>query len=553
MNDALSWVPVAAPLVGAVLVAFLSASDRFAQRVVAVVSSLIALGAAVLAYISFDPSVAGYQLVSRFGVNPDAPAAFGIELGFGYDTKSLPLVIVANIVGVCAFLSARFSAQDSERNDREHFALLLVALASCNGAFLSLNLFFFFFFAELGTLPKYLLVARWWRQGRELTGPKPAAIAMQMTLYILLGAMAFLGVMVLLSATVGGSLDFDALGKGAREMDPELQTTLYGILVFALGVWSSIWPLHAWAPPAYATAQAPTNMLFAGVAKSFGLYGLLRIGSQVLPQGAQALGEVVMLFGCINILYAGWAALKQTDWNRMLAYASISHAGYTFIAVGSGTALGEAAAITLMCAHGLITSLGFLLTDELDVTVGLRNISRLGGLAKTLPMLSVAFCVFAVAGAGFPGTAGFVGELMVFFAAWGAGSIMSQTAAVICVFGVILSATYVYRALHATFFGDAKPRAATGPGTALSGLPLVATVVLTLSTVLMGVYPRLVTDLFQGAAPSEEQAAQAALAKPRNLMALPERLTRTVDDSVAVADESEDKAAAPKGASEDKQ
>jgi NADH-quinone oxidoreductase subunit M len=528
MNDALSWIPVAAPILGAALVATLSPADRAAQRTVAVAAALVALVTSVLAFLSFDTGEAGYQLVSRFAGSKE----FGIALAFGYDTKSLPLVLVANVVGVCAMLVARSTpATGSDaRNDREHFALLLLALGSCNGAFLSLNLFFFFFFCELGTLPKYLLVARWWRREqteRDAPGAaafRPSTVALQMTVYILLGAMAFLGVVVLLAARLGGSLEFDALGKAAEAMDPELQTTLYLVLVFALGVWSGIWPLHAWAPAAYATAQAPANMIFAGVAKSFGLYGLLRIGTSVLPEGAAASSDVLMLFGIINVLYAGWATLRQKDWNRLLAYASISHAGYTFIAVGCGTAMGDAAAITLMCAHALVTSLGFLLSDELERVAGHRDLSRLGGLAHGAPALSLAFCVFAVAGAGFPGTAGFVAELMVFFAAWGAGTVMSQLAAVVCVFGVILSATYIYRALHSTFFGPAKPKLPLEPNApSLAGLPLLATLVLSLSTIVLGVYPRLLTDLFvTGAA---EKAAAADGDKPHGSpLALPERI-----------------------------
>jgi NADH-quinone oxidoreductase subunit M len=170
MNDALSWIPVAAPIVGAALVATLGPAERAAHRAVAVVAALMALVAACAAFVSFDPSMAGYQHVSRFAGSD----AFGIALAFGYDAKSLPLTIMANIVGLCAFLvvrptteSSRRERSDRERSDREHYALLLLALGSCNGAFLSLNLFFFFFFCELGTLPKYMLGANGSRRGRQ--------------------------------------------------------------------------------------------------------------------------------------------------------------------------------------------------------------------------------------------------------------------------------------------------------------------------------------------------------------------------------------------------
>jgi NADH:ubiquinone oxidoreductase subunit 4 (subunit M) len=251
-------------------------------------------------------------------------------------------------------------------------------------------------------------------------------------------------------------------------------------------------------------------MVFAGVAKTFGLYGLLRIGSSILPAGAEAMSELLFVLGMVNVLYAAWATMRQKDWNRLVAYASISHAGYTFIALSAGTSLGQSAAVVLMFGHGLVTSLGFLLADELTWATGQNRIDKLGGLAKGLPVLSVAFCLFAIAGAGFPGSATFVAELMVFFAAWGAATPLSQTAAVVCVFGVILSATYLFRALHSTFFGEPSAQLTLRDGAQrFRSLPLVAVTLLVLTSTAVGVWPRLITDLF-AASPTVEEVAEVS-------------------------------------------
>lgn len=493
MMDGLSWLPIAAPLTAALLLSLVGREERATQRAVALLGAGVALLMACAAWWSFDPAQGGYRFETNLaGLERSALEEFGIVLRLGIDGTSLPLLLMSGVVGLCAVL-----ATDPEiARPREHYALLLVGIAACNGAFLSINLFFFFFFCELATLPKFLLVARWWRAGANQLEPRPSAVAMQMTVYMLLGAMAFLAVMVLLASSLSGSLDFDRLGEASEALDPAWQATLYGILIFALGTWSGLWPLHAWAPAAYATAQAPANMVFAAVSKTFGLYGLLRLGSSVLPAGAETWSGVLFVLGMVNVLYAAWVTMRQKDWNRLIAYASISHAGYTFIALSAGTELARTAAVVLMFAHGLVTALGFLLADELSRATGRSRVGELGGLARALPTLSLAFAVFAIAGAGFPGSATFVAELMVFFSVWEVLTPMAQTAAVVCVFGVILSATYLFRALHDTFFGPPSETMKLRPGAErFRPATLLAATLLVVASTAVGVWPRLITDL----------------------------------------------------------
>jgi NADH-quinone oxidoreductase subunit M len=509
MIDPLSCLPVAAPLLAALLLAFVNPHARSVLRGVAALGVALALGATVLAWLRFDPAQAGYQHVSRL-----LPlASIRAELFLGFDPISVPLSLMTGLVGLAAVLAVDATLGRL----KDHLILLLVGVGACNGAFLSADLFYYFFFCEVTTLPKYLLVARWARPGADRVAPGPAAVAMEMTLYKVLAAMVLLGVIVVLAAKLEVPLTYGQLGAAARRLSAGEQTVLYGLTLFALGTWSGLWPLHAWAPPAYGASQAPANMLFAGVAKTLGSYGLLRFGAMVLPAGAAALHEVLLVLGIVNVLYAAWASMAQRDWNRLIAYASISHAGYTFIALGVGTEPARNAAVVLMVAHGLVTATGFLLSDELLRASGGSAIGLPGGLGRALPALFVAFGAFAIAGSGLPGSAAFVGELMLFFAAWGTAPGLGRIAAVVCIFGVVLSATYSFRAFHRTFFG---------PGVAgkidksqdLRALPLCAALVLFLGTVSIGVWPRLVTDAFgartkavaQTTAPTIDPSKQAA-------------------------------------------
>ncbi|MEN9580874.1 MAG: hypothetical protein RJA70_3883 [Pseudomonadota bacterium] len=480
MIDLLTCIPVFAPLLGAVLVALCPPDQTGARRLLALLGPVLVLATAVAAALSFDAGVGGYQFETRFDWIPD----HGLALRFGIDSLSLPMLLLSGVGGVCALLATG----PSEARSKEHDVLLLLALTAVNGAFLSIGFFFFYLFAELTTLPKYLLIARWARRGASEQAPR---VALQTTLYVLAGAMMLLAVMGLLTANATGPLDFDTGQAALASLDPELGLILYGIAAVAFGLWSGLWPLHSWAPPVYTTALGPTNVVFGGIVKFFGLYGLLRLGSALLPAAAAELAPVLLVFGALNILYGALAAMRQSDWNRVIAFASISHAGYTLIAISIGSSLTLVSAATLMLAHGLVSALGFVLSDELEWSTGTRDISRLGGLATSVPLLSVGFVMLAIAGSGLPGSLAFAGELMMFFGTWAHGTPVAQTVTVIAVFGVILSATYLFSALHSTFYGPARGLAAIAKP---RPLPIAAAALLVLVTLTLGVFPRFVTD-----------------------------------------------------------
>lgn len=483
MIDLLTCIPVLAPLLGAAMVVACPADQLAARRIIAVLGPLLALGSAVVACLSFDPDVAGYQFETHLQWIPQ----YGLSLRLGIDAISLPLLLLSGVVGVCALLGSN----PGEQRGKEHDVLILLALSAVNGAFLSINFFFFYFFAEIVTLPKYLLIARW---ARRDAADQATRVALQATLYVLFGAMMLLTVIALLSANTTGPLDFDAGRTALAALDPDLAVAIYALAAGGFALWSGLWPLHSWAPPVYTTAQGPTNMLFGGVVKYLGLYGLLRLGSDLLPAAAAAVGPVLLVVGAINIVYGACVAMKQSDWNRVLAFASISHAGYTLVAIGIGSSVTLAAAAILIVAHGLISALGFLLTEELEWAVGTRDMSKLGGLASSVPLLAVGFVALAIAGSGLPGTLAFAAELMMFFGTWAKGTLEAQAVTVVAVFGVMLSATYFFSALHATFYGDGRGPAVHAK---LRPFSVAAASLLVLVTLGLGVFPRVVTDAIE--------------------------------------------------------
>ncbi len=501
MNTLMTWLPIVAPLACAFWAACVASKDSGLLRFVGLLAPVLSLLAAALAWRDFDANTTGpqYLLELPWSTFP------GLTMGFGIDAISFPLLVAGALVTAAAILLV--DADDKESPTQ--VALLLLTFAACNTAFLSTNLFWFFFFCELTTLPKFLLIQRYPEKGAWLTETPATRVALQVTIYIVFGAMAVMASLAFLSAHAG-TLNMADLKMATNGIDDESQAWLFGLAVAGFGMWGTMWPLHGWAPSVYSTGRAPANMLYGGVVKAFGVYGLIRLGN-VLPAGVEVLSPVLIVLGCVGVLYAAYVCFRQTDWNRLLAYSSVSHAGFAFVALGIGTEQALAALPLLLFAHGVTAAVGFALSRELLRQTGFRDTTTLSGIATAAPSLGVGFAVFTVCACGLPGSATFVGELMVFFGVWGAQHPLSIVAILCCAFGVVVSAVYMFRALHATFFGKSEASVQLVSKTPRTA-SLVAVWLLIAAVVVVGVFPRIFTDLL----PGSKTVATAQLQGPKS-------------------------------------
>jgi NADH-quinone oxidoreductase subunit M len=489
MNSLLS-ITLLLPVAGILFLVLANPKNRAVLRAIALTSATATAAAAVALGILYHRTEGGLQFLTGWGSTKGI-----VTISFGLDGLSLPLAVVAALVGLAALL-----ASDPSKRDKEFYILALATIGTSIAAFASRNLFFFYFFCDVTTIPKYLLTAAWGRQPDGRISVTPTAAAMQVTLYIAAGAMSVLiGLCVLYG--MAGNLDFDTLREQVllNPLPARAQLWIYGALLLGFGIWSSMWPFHTWSPQAYAAAPAPASMLFAGVLKNFGAYGLLRIGLEILPAGARAWAGPTAAIAIVNILYGGWAAMRQKDWAYIIAYSSVSHIGYLLLAVAACSApgvtdpaLGLSAAILFMAAHGLSVALLFALSGLLDRAAGTRWVPDLGGLGRALPFVSIGTAIAVIAASGLPGFANFVAEVLVFVTAWKAGGPLFMAGAAAAVWGIVITATYFFRALRNTFYGEQRaPAQAATPPAACAKLAVALLIVL---SVILGVWPRLVTD-----------------------------------------------------------
>jgi NADH-quinone oxidoreductase subunit M len=368
---------------------------------------------------------------------------FPVQFRLGLDGLSLPLLWLTLVVTVAAIGVAR---ADVKRAKEYYLCLLLVGLGGL-GAFLSVDLFYFFSFHEVALIPSFILIGVWGQGDR--TGA-----AWRMTLYLVLGSLVLLmGLIGLVWAVpeTARTLDWRVLTATfrAQPIPASQQTWLAILLVVGFGTLVSLVPFHSWAPGGYASAPAPAAMLHAGVLKKFGIYGLLRLALPLTPLGWKELSWIVGLMLAGNLLYLGLASLAQRDFRWLLGFSSAMHMGTIFLGLIGGTVLGLGGALVLMVGHGLSAALGFAVAGEVGQRAGTTWMQDLGGLAKKTPKLWFYLMIAGMASIGLPGLANFAGEIMIFFGAWFAHPFLVAIAA----WGVVLSSVAMLRAIRSIATG----------------------------------------------------------------------------------------------------
>lgn len=372
--------------------------------------------------------------------------SIGLGYSLGISRISILLVVLTSLVGLCSVLVSF----NIERRPKEFFGLLLLMTGGIAGAFSSLDLFFFYIFHEFALIPTFLLVGFWGGTNRR-------EAAMKMTLFLGVGSVVLLLGLIGLYLKSGSHPTFyiPSLIEQYRltPLNDLDQQMLFGILFVGFATLVSIVPLHIWAPDGYAEAPPAAAMMHAGVIKKFGIYGLMITAIPMLPDGYSAFRYPMGFFGVLTILYAGYVALRQGDLNRMLGYSSVSHMGYAFLALAAGTPVAQEGVVILMLAHGLSAALGFAVAGFSYSQAKTREMQVLGGLAKKMPAAASLFTMAALAGCGLPGLGNFVAELLIFIGSFSIFPVLTALA----VWGVVISSTYLIRAVKAVYLGPLNP------------------------------------------------------------------------------------------------
>lgn len=423
------------PLAAGVIILLLPAERKDWIRGVALVAAVFDLLLSAWVYANYNVSAGGYQFVEKVPWLP----ALGISYYVGVDGISTPLVLMAGVIVFCGVLIS----WNVQERPREFFSFLLFLAASVFGVFSSLDLFLLFFFFELAVFPKYLMIVMYgWQKTREYGG-------MKLTLYLFIGSViALLGALAIYFGS--GKLTFDMLELAKAGFNVDFQRFWFPFVFMGFAILGGIFPFHSWAPDGHVAAPTAISMLLAGVEMKVGAFAALRVGIELLPDGARSWAWLILILATINIVYGAFIAMIQSDFKYVIGFSSVSHMGLVLLGFATLNEKGLLGAGMQMFSHGVMTALFFAVVGMVYDRAHTREITKLGGFFKKMPWAAAGFIVAGLVSMGMPGFSGFNAEFPIFMGAWQSTPIF----AIIAIIGVVITAAYILMVVRRVFFGD---------------------------------------------------------------------------------------------------
>jgi len=305
-----------------------------------------------------------------------------------------------------------------ERSATDRFGERFALLASAGGGMIffaqSANLLTLFLGLEWFSISLYVLCA--------LERERPEAIEAGFK-YLIVGGFSS-AIFVFGAAFVygaSGTLNLAQIAGKAASGDLLLLTGLAMILT-GFGFKASAAPFHTWTPDVYQGAPTPVSGFMAGATKAVALVVALRVLTVSFPDQEHLWTTAAAVLAVASLVVGNLAALAQRDLKRMLAYSSISHAGFLLLAVTAASSLGARALLYYLIPYGAASVGVFALAALHERERGEpTTLDNLAGFGWRRPLHGIALWIFMLSFAGFPLTGGFVGKVYVFAAAYQAG------------------------------------------------------------------------------------------------------------------------------------
>jgi NADH-quinone oxidoreductase subunit M len=486
-------VIVFTPIAAGMLLLLFPAERKTAIRVAALAAATIDLGLSLVAYFSYDMAVGGYQMAEKVAWIPQ----LGISYHVAVDGMNMPLVL---LTGVVMFTGVLISWGIDDR-PREFFAFLFILATGVFGVFVSQDLFQLFFFYEIAVFPMYLLISIWgWQVTREYA-------AMKLTLYLFIGSViALVGGLALYYTAGLRSFDLIELQQASQAGAFGGTVSLFGatipfqvfwfpVVFFGFAVLGGIFPVHNWSPDGHVAAPTAVSMFHAGVLMKLGAFAALRVGIMLMPDGARYWSGLILVLATVNVVYGAFIAMVQTDFKYVIGFSSVSHMGLVMLGFATLNRPGLTGAGLQMFSHGVMTALFFAVVGMVYDRAHTRDIPKLGGFVKVMPLVAVAFIVGGLVSMGMPGFSGFVAEFPIFMGLWQRQPIVACIAAI----AIVVTAAYILRVIGRVFFG-AMPAEFEGHIAPITVMDKVALAILAGLLILIGLYPAVMAPMVQSGA-----------------------------------------------------
>ena len=470
------------PLVGVLVIGLVSNRRPDVIRQLATLFSVVTGALSIYLMTEFETADGGFQYV----IDESWMSSIGVSWHLGVDGISLFLIVLSGVLFPLVIAGVR-----PEHDDKAYYLWMLVLMSGSMGVFMALDLVVFFLFFEIVLVPMYFLIGLWGHGRRIYAATKFFLFTMFGSALMLVGILA---TAYLHQRSTGGGWTFDVVEIATTQaLSTEAARWIFVTFALAFAVKVPLFPLHTWLPDAHTEAPTAGSVILAGVMLKLGTYGFLRFGLYLVPEASNWAAPVLLTLAVIGIIYGAIAATMQADLKRVVAYSSVAHLGFIILGIFSFTRQGIGGGVLQMVNHGITTPALFLLVGMIYSRRHTREISELGGLQKSAPIMAGVFMLVMLASVGLPGLNGFPGEFLTLVGAFKG----ARWWAVVAAAGVILSAVYLLWAYQRVFQGPA-----TGENATMRDLTFFEGAVLAplcVMIVVFGVYPKPLLDRIEPA------------------------------------------------------
>ncbi|MCA9291108.1 MAG: NADH-quinone oxidoreductase subunit M [Phycisphaerales bacterium] len=353
----------------------------------------------------------------------------GITFSLGADSVSMLLVLLTTVLMPLCVIGS-FTAIHERL--KEYYGWILALEAAMLGVFIARDIVLFYIAFEFTLVPMFFMIAIWGGSNRDKA-------CVKFFIYTFTGSLlALAGILYVVwqSAVATGAWSFDIAGLttfASQSLSASEQGWVLAALLAGFAVKVPLFPVHTWLPLAHTEAPTAGSVILAGVLLKLGTYGLFRFVLPMVPLGLidPVTWKVLWLFdvefvpvrfiavlSVIGILYAALICWVQTDVKKLVAYSSVSHLGFCVLGLFALNPMGVQGSVLYMLNHGLSTGALFFLIGMIYERYHTRDMRRMGGLAKRMPVWSFFMVFFVLASVGLPGLNGFVSEFLCLIAAF---------------------------------------------------------------------------------------------------------------------------------------
>ncbi|MBK5947377.1 NADH-quinone oxidoreductase subunit M [Rhodobacter veldkampii DSM 11550] len=474
------------PLVAALILAvFLRGDDPAAQRNakrLALTATSATFLVSLFILTGFDPADTGFQFVE------EGKWILGLNYKLGVDGISVLFVMLTTFIMPLTI----YACWGVTTRVKEYMIAFLVLETLMLGVFVALDLVLFYLFFEGGLIPMFLIIGIW-------GGKERIYASFKFFLYTFLGSVLMLVAMIAMymdagttdiAVLLGHQFGSETMRFGGLTLLGGMQSLLFLAFLASFAVKMPMWPVHTWLPDAHVQAPTAGSVVLAAIMLKMGGYGFLRFSLPMFPVASDIWAPLIWGMSAIAIIYTSLVALAQTDMKKLIAYSSVAHMGFVTMGIFAANQQGLDGAIFQMLSHGFISGALFLIVGVIYDRMHTREIDAYGGLVNRMPAFALVFMFFTMANVGLPGTSGFVGEFLTIV---GIFQVSTWTAALAAT-GVILSAAYALWLYRRVVFGELIKESLRTIADMDRREKLIFAPLVTM-TLILGVYPSLVTDI----------------------------------------------------------